>query len=60
MAKKWISEAINPENKGALHRALHVKQGEKIPADMLNAAAKKKGVTGKRARLAMTLRQINN
>jgi len=35
-----------------------VKQGEKIPAAKLAAAAKKGGKTGARARLAMTLRKL--
>lgn len=35
-SKKWISKAI--KRPGALHRALHVPQGEKIPAAKLAAA----------------------
>ncbi len=38
MAKNWIASAT--KNKGALHRALHVPQGEKIPAKKLAKAAK--------------------
>ena len=29
---------MKPENKGLLHKELHVPQGEKIPAKKLNAA----------------------
>lgn len=59
MAKKWIQDAINPANKGKLHRALGVKAGQSIPKSKLAAAAKKGGVTGARARLAMTLSTFN-
>ena len=52
--KKWIQEAI--KHPGALHRELGVPAGEKIPAKKLAKAAKAKGVEGKRARLAETLR----
>ena len=53
MAKKryWVKEAFS-KNKGALHHELGIPQGKKIPASKLNKAAKKGGVTGKRARLA--------
>lgn len=57
MAKKWIQKAI--KHPGALHEELHVPEGKKIPAKKLNAAAKKKGVEGKRARLAKTLKGMN-
>ena len=59
MAEKWIQDAINPANKGKLHRALRVKTGETIPKNKLIAAAKKKGITGARARLAVTLASFN-
>ena len=52
--KKWIQDAI--KHPGALHRELGVPAGEKIPAKKLAKAAKAKGVEGKRARLAETLR----
>ena len=42
--------------KGALRKSLKVKKGKKIPLSKLNAAAKKKGKLGRRARLAKTLR----
>lgn len=57
MAEKWIKKAI--KKKGALRKTLKVKNGEKIPAKKLAAAAKKKGVTGKRSRLAQTLIKIS-
>lgn len=52
--KNWIGGAIS--NPGALHRQLGVPQGEKIPAKKLEAAAKKGGKLGQRARLAETLK----
>lgn len=51
--KHWIPTNLK---KGALHRSLGVPAGKKIPAKKLAAAAKKKGVTGRRARLAKTFR----
>jgi hypothetical protein len=54
MAKNWIAGAI--KHKGALHKELGVPADKKIPAKKLDAAAKKPGVEGKRARLAKTLR----
>lgn len=51
--KKWIQKAI--KKPGALRKAAGVKAGEKIPAKKLTKLAKKKGVTGQRARLAKTL-----
>lgn len=56
MAEKWIQKAINPKNKGALHKALGVPADKKIPAKKLDAAAKKSGKLGQRARLAKTLK----
>lgn len=56
MAKKWIQKAI--KKPGALRKAMGVKEGEKIPAGKLKAAAKKPGKMGQRARLAMTLSKM--
>jgi len=56
--KKWIAGAI--KHPGALRKELGVKKGDKIPAKKLNAAAKKKGVEGRRARLAKTLRSFQD
>lgn len=55
--KKWIQKAIKKE--GSLRKTLKVKKGKKIPEKKLEAAAKKGGKTGKRARLAMTLKKLN-
>jgi hypothetical protein len=54
--KNWIAGAI--KKPGALREELHVKKGEKIPAKKLNAAAKKPGKLGQRARLAKTLKNF--
>ena len=54
MAEKWIQKAI--KKPGSLRKSLGVKAGEKIPAKKLEAAAKKPGKMGQRARLAKTLR----
>lgn len=54
MAEKWIQKAI--KKPGALRSALGVKEGKPIPAKKLEAAAKKPGKLGQRARLAKTLR----
>lgn len=56
MAEKWIQKAI--KKPGALRKQMGVKKGETIPAKALAAAAKKPGVTGKRARLAQTLKAM--
>ena len=56
MAEKWIQSAI--KKPGALRKSLGVKEGQKIPAKKLAAAAKKSGTLGKRARLAQTLKKL--
>lgn len=56
MAEKWIQKAV--KKPGALHKALGVPADKKIPAKKLEAAAKKPGVTGQRARLAKTLKSF--
>lgn len=56
MAEKWIQKAI--KKPGALRKQMGVKKGETIPAKALAVAAKKPGVTGKRARLAQTLKAM--
>lgn len=53
---KWIQGAI--KHKGALHRSLGVPIGQKIPASKLKKAEKMAGITGKRARLAETLKKL--
>jgi hypothetical protein len=52
--KNWIQKAI--KKPGSLRKSLGVKKGQKIPAKKLNAAAKKGGKLGQRARLANTLK----
>lgn len=54
MAKKFIQKAI--KHPGALRRTLGAKNN--IPKGKLQAAAKKGGVTGRRARLAITLSKL--
>lgn len=56
MAKNFIQKAI--KHPGALRAELHIKKGEKIPEKKLNAAAKKDGKIGQRARLAKTLSKL--
>lgn len=52
--KNWIAAAT--KNKGALHSALGVPQGKKIPESKLEKAAESGGKLGKQARLAETLK----
>jgi len=52
--KKWVQSAI--KKPGALRKELGVKKGETIPAAKLEAAAKKPGKLGQRARFAKTLK----
>lgn len=54
--KKWIQAAI--EKEGSLRKTLKAKEGKNIPVSKLEKAAKKGGKTGKRARLALTLRKL--
>ena len=56
MSKKWIAGAI--KHPGALRKELGAKPGKPIPAKKLDAAAKKSGVEGRRARLAQTLKSF--
>ena len=54
MSNKWIQKAI--KHPGALHKELHVKKGEKIPAKKLEKATHSKNKTlARRANLAKTL-----
>jgi len=58
---KWIKKAVNPDNKGALHKALGVPMGEKIPEKKLKKAEHSKNpLTRKRANLADTLRGFHH
>jgi len=54
--RRWIQGAI--KKPGSLRKSLGIKKGQKIPLKTLKSAAKKKGKTGKRARLALTLRKL--
>lgn len=54
--KKWIQKAI--KKPGALRKSLGIKKEETIPIKKLKELAKKGGKTGKRARLALTLRKL--
>lgn len=55
---KWIAKAT--KNKGTLHKALHVKEGEKIPQAKLEKAENSKNPTmRKRAALAETLETLH-
>ena len=53
----WIKGAI--KRPGALHRALGVPQGEKIPDAKIRAAEKKGGRVGREANLAETLKKMH-
>jgi hypothetical protein len=56
---KWIQGAI--KHPGALHKQLHVPEGNKIPANKLERAAHSKNPTlAKRARLAQTLKKMHH
>ncbi len=53
MAKKWISKAI--KHPGALRRQTGTPKGKNIPKGTLRRLAKKGGLIGRRANLALTL-----
>jgi hypothetical protein len=53
----WIKGAV--KHPGALKKELGVKEGDKIPKEKLEKAAKAKGKEGRRARLAMELEKFN-
>lgn len=56
--KKWIASAV--KNKGALHKALDVPEGKKIPAKKLAKATKSNNPKiRKEAALAKTLKKMN-
>ena len=57
MTKNWIKGAVG--KKGELHRDLGIPAKDKIPAKKLDAAAKKPGKVGQRARLAKTLEKMH-
>lgn len=53
----WIQGAI--KHPGALHRDLGIPEGQKIPHELISAAAKRDDVVGRRARLALTLGRLH-
>jgi hypothetical protein len=58
---RWIQSAINPSNKGALHRELKVPMGEKIPEKKLAKAEHSRDPSiRRRAVLAATLRSFKH
>jgi len=54
--EKWIQKAI--KKPGALKKQLGIPEDKKIPAKVLDKAAKAGGKLGQRARLAKTLRKL--
>lgn len=57
MAQKWIQGM--DMNRGALHRALHVPEGEKIPAKKMEQAIHSKNPhVRKMAQTAKTLKKL--
>lgn len=57
MAKNFIAKAL--KRPGELHRDLNVPAKDKIPKAKLDAAAKKPGKVGQRARFAKTLEKMH-
>lgn len=51
---------VESAHKGALKRMLGIPQNKKIPLALLRRAAKRPGLLGKRARLALTLRSFHH
>lgn len=56
MAKNFIQKAI--KKPGALHAELGVPKGKKLPESKIDAAAKKGGKLGERARFAQVLKGL--
>jgi hypothetical protein len=57
--EKWIGSAIH--HPGALHKELHVPEGEKIPAKKLEKASNSDNPTlARRANLAKTLKKMHH
>jgi hypothetical protein len=50
--KNWMKKAFSNSH-GQLHKALGVKQGNKIPLSKLRSAVKKGGLNSKRAQLVL-------
>lgn len=56
MANNFIKNAT--KNRGGLHKSLGVPEGQTIPDEKIEAAAKQKGKVGAQARLAETLKGL--
>ncbi len=57
---KWIQKAINPKNRGKLHKSLGIAKDKTIPMERLEKAIHSKNLTlRKEANLAKTLRKLN-
>ena len=52
----WIKGAI--KKPGSLRKSLGAKKGKRIPMSKLRKASNASGKTGRRARLAMTIRKF--
>lgn len=60
MSGNWIAGAIKPENKGSLHRSLHVPDSQIIPQSKINKAEHSDNPSlAKKARLAKTLEHLH-
>jgi len=58
--KKWIQGAIRPEHEGELRDYFGVKEGDKIPAERLNALIERlRGKESKSDKETRLLRQAN-
>jgi len=57
-AKKWISKTGIKKHKGALHRALNIPVGQRIPDSRLIAATRRGGHVGHMARMAANIRGL--
>lgn len=60
----WIQKSVQEMEKqgtvGALREQLGIKEGKIIPLKILKEAAKEKGILGKRARWALTVRKLSS
>lgn len=56
--KKWMQDVV--KKPGALRKSLYIKEGQKIPAKKLHAAANKGGKMAKRANLALTFAKFRS
>ena len=57
----WIQTALaKSKKKGALHEALHVPAGQKIPKELLDKTALRSDHVGRMARMAQNLRKFSH